>query len=164
LSGISGPRRLELVAVPTGWTLKAVLVGGVDVTDMALAFGRPDQSLRDVEVVLTSRIATFNGIVTDDAGRPATEATVIACSTDHDRWYSGSRFLQKAVAGRDGTFSLTGLPPGDYHVMAVKRVPIEGEDAWEDRDLLESLAQRASRSVLTEGQVTSVALKLDRID
>jgi hypothetical protein len=114
--------------------------------------------------VLTSHIATFTGIVTDDAGRPATEATVIACSTDHDRWYSGSRFLQKAVAGRDGTFSLTGLPPGDYYVMAVRRVPIEGEDAWQDRDLLESLARQASRSILTEGQVTSVALKLDRID
>jgi hypothetical protein len=164
LSGISGPRRLELVAVPTGWTLKAVLVGGVDVADMPLTFGRPNQSLSDVEVVLTSRVTTFNGVVTDDAGRPASEATVIACSTDHDRWYSGSRFLRKAMAARDGTFSLTGLPPGDYHVMAVRRVPIEGEDAWQDRDLLESLTRQASRSVLTEGQVTSVALKLDRVD
>jgi hypothetical protein len=164
LSGINGPRRLELVAVPNGWTLKAVLVGGVDVTDMPLAFGRPNQSLTDVEIVLTSRVTTFNGIVTDDASRPTSEATVIACSTDHDRWYSGSRFLRKAVAARDGTFSLTGLPPGDYHVMAVRHIPIEGEDAWQDRDLLESLARQASRAVLTEGQVTSVALKLDRID
>jgi hypothetical protein len=164
LSGISGPRRLELVAVPKGWTLKAVLVGGVDVTDMPLALGRPNQSLSDVEVVLTSRVTTFNGIVTDDAGRPASDATVIACSSDHDRWYSGSRFLGKAVAARDGAFSLTGLPPGEYYVVAVRRVPIEGEDAWQDRDLLESLAVHASRSVLTEGQVTSVALKLVRID
>jgi hypothetical protein len=162
LSGINGPRRLELTDVPKGWALKAVLVRGIDVTDTPLGFGRSNQSLSDVEVVLTNRVTTLDGVVTDDALHPVPGASVIVCSTDHDRWYAGSRFLRKTVAERDGRFSLIGLPAGDYYVMSIERVPIETDDGWQDRDLLDSLSLRASRAILTDGQATSLAIRVDR--
>src|SRR5262249_10534641 len=56
IGGINGPRRLSLSRAPAPWTLKAVYANGSDVTDTPLLFGRSDQSIRDLEVVLTSRI------------------------------------------------------------------------------------------------------------
>jgi hypothetical protein len=49
MTGIHGPRRLALDRRPPDWDLKSVIANGVDVTDAALSFGRPDQSLADVE-------------------------------------------------------------------------------------------------------------------
>ena len=66
IGGVNGPRRLQLLRAPDGWTLKAIRINGIDVTDRPLVFGRPDQSMTDVEVVLTDRINQLTGTITDD--------------------------------------------------------------------------------------------------
>ena len=38
-AGVNGPRRLQLQRAPAEWTLKAIRVRGIDVTDRPLAFG-----------------------------------------------------------------------------------------------------------------------------
>jgi hypothetical protein len=162
MSGITGRRRLQVVRAPKGWALKAVLVDGLDVTDLPLAFGRKDQSLNDVEVVLTSRVTLLNGTVADDHARPAPGATVIVCSIDRDRWYAGSRFFRKTVAAPDGMFSVEGLPQGNYYVTPIAKVLAGGEDGWQDPDFLESLVPRASTVALTDGQTASLTLRLSR--
>jgi hypothetical protein len=55
-----------------------------------------------------------------------------------------------------------GLPPSDYFVAAVSgwRVLKDGADAWQDPEFLESIALRAARATLSEGQRLSVASKL----
>lgn len=87
-------------------------------------------------------------------------ASLIVFSTDRDRWYSASRFLRKAVAGRDGAFTLAGLPFGTYYAAAVARVPVEGEDAWQDAAFLNSLLPRASTLKMGDGQQQSLNLRL----
>ena len=42
--GINGPRRLEVIKTPPGWTLKQIRAGGIDVTDQVLPFGTADES------------------------------------------------------------------------------------------------------------------------
>jgi hypothetical protein len=86
MRGLNGPRRLDLIAVPPGWMLKEMRVRDVDVTDHPITFGRPDQSLSDVEVVLTDRLTRLTGSVTFEAGRQPMNAHVIVFSTDRDRW------------------------------------------------------------------------------
>jgi len=151
LGGINGPRRLQLVRAPAGWSLEAVRVNGIDVTDRPLAFGLANQSVTDVEVVLTDRVTTVTGTITDDRRRPAPGARLIIVSTDHDRWYPGSRFMWTAVAGSDGTATLVGLPAGTYYAAAIVRIPVQGDDAWQDPILLDGLVPRASTLTLTEG-------------
>jgi hypothetical protein len=119
MSGITGRRRLQVVEAPKGRALKAVLVNGLDVTDLPLSFGRKDQSLSDVEVVLTSRVTLLSGTVADDHARPTPGATVIVSSIDRDHWYPGSRFLRKTVVGPDGMFSAEGLPQGNFYVTPI---------------------------------------------
>jgi uncharacterized GH25 family protein len=160
INGINGPRRLQLRRAPGGWTLKEIRIRGVDVTDRPLMFGTTDQSLAEVEVVLTDRINQVSGSVADDHAKPAPGSPLVVFSTDRDRWYPSSRFLRRATAGTDGAFRLAGLPPGSYYAAAVSRLPPDGEDAWQEPAYLESLVPRAANFSLSEGQQQVLQLKL----
>jgi hypothetical protein len=44
----------------------------------------------------------------------------------------------------------------------IDRVPVTGEDGWQDSELLESLALGAPSVALSEGQIASLSLRIDR--
>ena len=157
--GISGPRRLQLLGAPPGWALKEIRVNGVDITDRPLPFGRTDQSLTGVEVVLTDRVSTLVGTIRDENARPASGASLIVFSTDPAQWYPASRFVRKTVAAADGAFALTGLPSGIYYVAAVAQLP-PGEDAWQDPEFLDALIPRASTVTIADGQQLSLTVRV----
>jgi hypothetical protein len=162
MTGIRGPRRITVGRLPAGWMLKSVIANGVDVTDVALPFGSPDQSLTDVQVVVTSQVTELSGTVADGRGDLATSYTLLVFPVDRDRWYPGSRFFRRAGSGSGGNFSVRGLPPADYFVapMSGWSVLKDGNDGWQDPDFLESIALRASRATLTEGGRVSLTTKL----
>jgi hypothetical protein len=157
LGGISGPRRLTLMRAPPGWTLKSVLMDGIDVTDTPMVFGTKDQSIRGLEVVLTSRGGELSGRLTDSRGQLMTDYTAVVFATDRERWFPASRFLKQAKPGQDGAFSVRGLPEGEYFVAAVDRLR---PDEWQDPDFLESILSSATQVTLREGQTLSVSPKL----
>jgi hypothetical protein len=160
IAGLHGPRRLRVLRVPLGWGLKAILYNGSDITDALLPFGSADQSLTEVEVVLTSHGSEVAGSIVDSRNRPVGEAAVVAFSPDRTTWYRSSRFVAYAFAARDGTFAMRGLAPGDYYVAVVDRqrtrdVPNEIENP----EFLESLVAGAQRIALDEGQRIQIALR-----
>jgi len=157
LAGLTGPRRLRVSRVPRGWQLQAILLNGLDVTDAALPFGRVDQSLSDVEVVLSQRVTTIDGQVTV-RGRPAA-AAVLFFAADRQAWYPRSRFLARFMSGTDGVFRAEGLPPGDYLAIAVDAAAaVRDGDEWQDPEYLETLVTRARRLTLAEGASVTLAL------
>ncbi|HVR38301.1 MAG TPA: hypothetical protein VMU84_04345, partial [Thermoanaerobaculia bacterium] len=160
LKGISGPRRLRLVAAPDGWALKAILAHGIDVTDAILPFGTAAQSIPDLELVLTDRITRLVGAVGDRRGQSVSGYTCVVFATDRDKWYPGSRFVGIAEPKADRTFEVQGMPVGEYFAAALEDAPDEGGDAWRDPAFLETLTSRASRVMLTEGLTASVNLRL----
>jgi hypothetical protein len=91
VNGVNGPRRLQLPRVPQGWALKEIRVRGIDVTDRPLDFGRRDQSLADVEIVLTDRINDVSGTIVDDHARAAAGSHLIVFPIDRDRTRGRSR-------------------------------------------------------------------------
>ncbi len=156
----NGLGRLRPVNVPSGWALKSVLANGVDVTDTPLQFGTKEQSLKDVEVVLTNQLTQVAGSVGAASSPPAASYAVLIFSTDHDRWYDRSRFFAIVRSSRAGGFVWGGLPAGDYFIAAVDWLqPDELAGGWQDPALLEVAARGATRVTLTEGQKTSVSLK-----
>jgi hypothetical protein len=157
MAGISGPRRLTLTRAPPGWTLKRVLMDGIDVTDLPIPFGRQDQSIKDVEVVLTDRGGEVSGSLTDSRGRLLTDYTVVVFATDRERWFLESRFLKHSTPGKGGVFEVRGLPGGDYFVAAVDQLQME---EWRDPDFLESIVSGATRVTLGDGQRLFVTPKL----
>jgi len=160
VSGVNGPRRLQVTRAPAEWAFKEIRVRGIDVTDRPLAFGRANQSLADVEVVLTDQITEVIGTIVDDQGRPAPDAHVVIFATDRDRWYPASRFLRLAAAGADGAIDIKSLPPGSYYATVVARLPADGDGAWQDPAYLETLVAHATAFALGMGQKQGLSLKL----
>jgi protocatechuate 3,4-dioxygenase beta subunit len=152
MTGINGPRRLDLLRVPPEWMLKEVRVRGIDTTDRPIMFGRQDQSLTDVEVVLTDRVTDLSGRTVDEDGRAAVDAHVIVFSTDRGSWYPASRFVREVITAQDGRYRLIGLPTGRYYAAAVRRLPVDGEEAWQDPAFLDTLALHATMVTLGEGR------------
>jgi hypothetical protein len=161
MAGISGQRRLQLLRAPRGWGLKRVIVNGVDVTDLPLPFGASNQSLADVEIVLTDRITEVSGIAHDDRGRAVAGARVVVFSGERDQWYDKSRFMKNAATDAAGAFVVRDLPPGAYFVSAVDRQRAgEGNGEWLNPEVLESLTSGATSITLAEGQKTAVNPKV----
>jgi hypothetical protein len=162
MTGIRGPRRITVGRLPSGWMLKSVTANGVDVTDVPLPFGSPDQSLTDVQVVVTSQVTELSGTVADGRGDLATSYTLLVFPVDRDRWYPGSRYFRRAGPVSGGNFSVRSLPPADYYVAPMSGWPVlkDGNDGWQDPEFLESIALRASRATLTEGGRLSLTTKL----
>jgi hypothetical protein len=160
MTGINGPRRLDLVRLPADWMLKEVRAHGTDTTDRTLMFGRKEESLTGVEVVLTDRVTELRGRIVDDDGRAAADAHLIVFSTDRGRWYPASRFMRAIASAADGRYRLVGVPAGSYYAAAVRRLPIEGGEAWQDPAFLDTLAFRATTLTLGEGQRQELNLKL----
>jgi hypothetical protein len=164
MAGINGRRRLRVARTPSTWALKAILLNGVDVTDLSLWFGASGQSLNDVEVVLTHRTTEVSGAVLDARGRAVSDTAVIVFSVDRERWYPASRFIGYAQV-KDGTFTFRGLPSGDYFVAAVAGAADLDADVftggWQEPEFLDSLASRATRLRLTDGQKVELKIATD---
>lgn len=158
LSGISGPRRLEVTRTPPGWALEEIRVRGIDVTDRPLTFGTAAQSIDDVEVVLTDRVTKITGRVRDRDGRVPDGATAVVFAPYRYRWYSQSRYMRSAAVGTDGTFSVEGLPPGSYYVAAVVSLPAGGPGSWRDPSFLDSLVAPSTSVAVGDGGQAAVNL------
>jgi len=145
------------------WLLKSIRVNGTDVTDMPLAFGRRDDSLTDVEVVMTNHGAELTGSAVDVRGQNASEYMALVFAADRERWTRHSRFFKAARSEPDGTFIIRGLPSGEYLVAAVLRTQMpDGQDAWQDPRFLEALVPFSARVTLVEGQTGAATLRLAR--
>ena len=161
LAGIQGPRRLRVMSGPPDWSLKVVRVNGFDVTDDVLSFGARQESLSDVDVVLTNQGPTISGTATDAQGHPAVDYSVVAFSTDPQRWYQRSRFMNFGRPGHDGTFTVSGLAPGAYFVAAVDTLQgAEGWGEWQDPDFLRAISASATRVTLVDGAPISLVLRV----
>jgi protocatechuate 3,4-dioxygenase beta subunit len=151
LRGITGTRRLRVIKAPRGWALESMTLNGVNITDRPLKFGTVAQSIDMVDVLLTNRLTEISGEVTAAKGLRVSSAAVVAFAADQERWYPVSRFVQYTTAP-DGTFTIRGLPGGDYFLAAVPRTKALDAGAWQERATLEALALRAVRVSLGDEQ------------
>jgi hypothetical protein len=131
-----------------GWTLKSAIVDGRDVLDEPLTIAS-DRDLTGMTVLYSGRVTEFSGILTDATGRPAPEFFVVAFSTEKKFWSDSPRRAARARPSTDGTFTITGLPPGDYYVCAMTNVDASqlGDPAF-----LEPLIGASTKITLVDGE------------
>jgi len=108
------------VTAPPGWALLRVRHEGRDITDTPFDFQSADVS--GLEVVLTNRLGTVSGTVTN-AGQPATAAAVLVFGADDTNWTHMSRTAKSGRTDERGTFSVGGLVPGRYLAVAIPAQP-----------------------------------------
>jgi hypothetical protein len=154
---VSGAHRIMVGPLPTGWAVKSILHGGVDLTDVPLDV-RGGQKMDGLTIVLSNRMPTLLGTLTDDRGQPA-EGTVIAFPVDEAKWVESSRLVRTARPDQVGRFEFRLLPSGDYLVAAVDYVR-DGD--WNDPAYLAALQEKAEKVTVREGETPTVTLTLEK--
>jgi hypothetical protein len=149
---LPGRYRLLLTAPPppggaAPWTVHTARMGSLDVADQTFEV-REGSPLPEVQVALTNRGAEISGRMIDAAGRAAPEYFVIVFPADPADWGWRARRIQQTRPGHDGAFSVSGLPPGDYLIAAVRDVD---QNEWFDREFLTSLVEASIRMTLAAG-------------
>ncbi len=153
---MTGTRVISVTAGAVGWRLKSVVRGSKDITDHPVDFGEGD--VNDVEITMTSLHATVTGSVTD-AGEPIGECLVVIFADDLAKWTFPSRFISAVRPNATGVFTASGLPSGDYLVIAV---PLLAGQEWQDPAVLERYRAHATKVSVFEGGSATASLQLVR--
>jgi carboxypeptidase family protein len=143
-------------AGPTGWTVRTVRLNSIDVTDAGVEIKANEDV--SVEVELTNKLTTVSGLVTNARGDASKDYTTIVFAQDKDKWTGNSRYQNMGRPDQDGRFKITGLPPGEYYIIAIDHLD-PGQQS--DPDFLESVRSRASSLSLNEGETKTVNLRLN---
>jgi hypothetical protein len=142
---------------PAGWWLKAVLLDDEDVTDTPLELasfeGKP------VEIVLTKRRSEVRGSVVDDRGDVIRDCVVVLFPEAEEQWTPFSRFIATGRPDQQGSFALTGLPPGRYRMTALEYLA-PGEER--NPATLARLREDATTFSLSDGESRTIGLRIAR--
>jgi hypothetical protein len=156
LKGVAGPRLIRVMQLPPGTLLKAVHLNGTDVTDTPVDFKNAEQ-VSGLEIVI-GKSTELAGSVSDAAGRPVKDYTVVVFADDPQKWTAPmTRWVTAARPDQDGRFKITSLPAGSYYAVALEYIA-QGE--WGDPDLLDRLKTKAKPFTLDEGAAASLDLKI----
>ena len=110
--------QFRVQGLPEGWAVESAMFDGKDAADFNLTIDG-SRSITGVELKLTSRRAEVGGQLTNAAGAPVSDYSVILFPSDRRMWVPQSRRIQISVPGPDGRFSFRTLPPGEYRLAAL---------------------------------------------
>ncbi len=162
LTGLYGRARLVLSTTAEGWYIKSVTISGVDATPGGFDFGFAQETFRDALIQVSHARGVISGRVAGESGGPSGGCAVIVFSTDRERWFATSSYVKRAQAAPDGSFSVGGLPPGDYYVAAVDAKGSVDTAEWQEPEALQALTSAARRVTLGEGEPYVTELDLPR--
>lgn len=135
------------------WGLQSVVVDGADVTDLPMTIAA-DAMPKDVVVTFGDQWQQLSGRLSDAAGKPMTDYTVMVFPVNEAYWLHGSRRIITAQPGSDGRFTLGGpgpavLPAGEYYLAALTDV---SRDEQHDPAFLQSIVAAAIKVTLAPGE------------
>ena len=156
--GLPGGSYVVRVSGFPGWTMESVVLNGRDVSEVALDAETTASDFTGVVVTLTDAPATVSGTVRTPAGMPAAHATVLVFSTNSTDWTDRGatpRRLVRASTSRDGSFSVAGLPPGEYFTLATA----DGlPDNWSMPEFLRGVSIAAGKVTVERRATRTVTL------
>jgi hypothetical protein len=143
------------------WAVKSVTHDGRDITEDGLTLP-PGATVKGVDIVLTNRLQTISGAVTNDRGEIVTNVTVFVFPQDPDRWFPQPWTLTTHPAARpdqNGRYSIRArLQPGDYYAVAVEYLDQSRRNG--DRSYLEELSKNAVRFSIREEESKALDLRI----
>jgi hypothetical protein len=143
-----GKWRVTAASLPPAWSIRSAVLDGRDTLDAPLDV-RPGQSIADLTVTITDRPTVLTGTIFDAAGQPTSEYSIVAFSTDRALWTVPRRVSSVSRLSSDGRFTITGLPPGEYHLaVSADLDPAQLGEA----SFLESLVGSAVTVAIAEGE------------
>ncbi len=159
LRGLRGRYLPVVLGLPAAMSVKAVVLGTRDVTDVGIEVASLAR-VSGVRIVITSRVTELSGAIHDRDGRPVRDYVVLAFSADRSKWtHPQLRYTRIARPDQQGRYAVTGLPPGEYSVVALENLEAGTSD---DPEVLARLEASASRVRLIEGEARVLDLDLTR--
>jgi hypothetical protein len=131
-----------------GGLMKSATVNGQDVLDVPLDFNA-ESDVMGLVITMTDAATQVSGHLTDAAGKPALDYTIILASTDERFWTPGSRRITTARTDSTGEYTLRNMPPGTYMIGAVTDFEFGGQY---DPELLKSLRSASRTITVTENE------------
>jgi hypothetical protein len=141
---------LRAPAMMQGWTFKSAVFDGRDVSDVPLDVDATD--IAGITVTFTMQPTRLSGVVQGERGSPDPDASVLVFPSVESAWSGATpspRRMRLARTSTTGMYTLSGLPPGEYCVIAV---PDEESADWQDAKALSALARTAERVLIGEGR------------
>ena len=131
------------------WTIKSAVANGREAFEAPLRVTANEPV--EWTITFTDTPTALTGTLEGPQGRAATEYYILAFSADRAHWTPGSRRIRMTRPATDGTFTIKGLPPGEYFLAA----PLDLEAGeWNDPALLQQLVESAVKVTLREGETT----------
>ena len=134
---------------PAGWTLKTVMYNGRDISEAPLDL---QENVDGVVVTFTEKSTLLRGVVRLPQGQADAGAIVIAFPTDVAAWPDfgpSPRRVRSSWTSTAGEYSIGGLPPGEYHLVAL---PDDKASEWRDPASLRALARVATQVAIRDGE------------
>jgi hypothetical protein len=153
---VPGEYFIRVGILPAGWYLRSLTLDGRNLLDEPLELTDDDRT--GLAVTLTDRQTVVHGSVRDGRLQPASGAAVIVMPAVTTSW-SPNR-TRKTRASTNGQFAVSGLPDGDYLVVAVDEALVEG---WQDGRILAQLRTLATRFSIREGDSRTMHLRLSAL-
>ena len=100
----------------------------------------------------------MTGTVRDASGNPDATASVIVFPVDPTGWVdtgSQPRRIKTSRTGKDGTFKIGPLPPGEYHVVAIGG---SAPRTWQDPAYLDTVSRSATQIRIGDADARAVTL------
>jgi hypothetical protein len=146
-AGLTPGRYFLTIGGGGGLLVRSATHAGRDVYDGPIEIKNAD--ITGVTVTLTDRMARVTGNVTTTGTARASEALVILFPADYRAWIEAGmnpRRTQTARPGAAGAYTIAGLAPGDYLVIAIDR---SDEGDLQDPAFIEALSRGATKVTVT---------------
>jgi hypothetical protein len=138
-------------AANEGWFVKSVIAGGRDVHEAGI---HVEGATVTLYLVVSANGGMVEGVAVDRKGEPV--ANAIAVAVPEGRMRTRMDHYRKTITDQTGRFSLRGLHPGDYTILAWESV--DGE-AYYNPDFLKLYEGQGSAMHVSEGERKSVQLE-----
>jgi hypothetical protein len=153
---MAGRHVITLEGLPDPWVLKAITYRGRDITDEGLETDSA-QTFREVRIAITDVATEVSGVVRDDAGTVAPDATVLLIPVAKQFQMRYNRRCGRATTDASGHYRYRGLPAGDYRVAAA--VGLDERDAYRS-DVLRQLSEAGVPVTLAGAGSRAIDLRL----
>lgn len=162
LFSVTGLRAGEYVirtSVASGRTVVRIVANGQDVTTRTIDTSSGDIS--GVVVTMTTKATRISGSVRD-VTEPARLTSVVAFPVEKRQWsrYGLTPLTIASTSFSGPRYTLTGLPPGEYFVVAVDAA---FGGAWRDPAWLDAASRVATRVTLKWEEPVTIDLPLSRV-
>jgi hypothetical protein len=153
---IPGKYDIRVSGLPAGWYLKDITADGLTALDSPAELG----TFVDTEIVIsiTDKPTLIEGAVRDSNQVLSSGATVVIMPIASSGWNPNRSRVTRA--SMNGLFAVTGLPPGEYLVVAFDDAAGEG---LQDERVLRQLRTLATRVSIRDGESKTLQMRLSAV-